>query len=617
MAVENKRIRVNELDFDEIKNNLKNFLRAQSEFTDYDFEGSGMSILLDVLAYNTHYNALYTNLAINEMFLDSAAKRSSLASISNLLGYVPKSIVASRALVNVTVSTPSGSPASLSLPALQPFIASAVDTAGISIDLIFYNRSAHATARSANGTYVFNNVEIVQGRPLTFKYIAQENQRYIIQNENVDISTLNIRVQTSAEDTTSIPFLPSDSVVNNTRESNVYYLKEIENGRYEVFFGDGVISTALQPGNIVVLEYFITEGEPANGVRIFTYNGANIGGGLVTTQTRQIASGGSPAESNDQIRFNAPKLFAAQNRTVTAEDYKIILPKVYPNIDTISVWGGEENDPPVFGKVFICIKPKTGLVLSTAAKQFVVNELLSPRNVVSITPTIVDPTYLNILLDISFYYNPVKAKFPEDTLKSLVKQTVVDYNNKDLQRFDSVFRMSQLQRLIDTTDDSIVSNVSKIRITRAITPNFGFESSYTINLYNPIYNEPGNTAGSNVFSSGFTISGNENQFFYDDDTQGNLRLFYLSQEGVKVYTNNNAGTIDYQLGKIVVNSINISSAPDNIVTFTVEPSSYDVISVRDQLVTIAEDKVLIYAIPDKVASGEFVSGSNYIFTPNR
>jgi hypothetical protein len=617
MAIENKRIKVSELDFDEIKTNLKSYLRAQSEFTDYDFEGSGMSILLDVLAYNTHYNALYTNLAVNEMFLDSAAKRSSLASISNLLGYTPKSAIAPRALVNVVVTNPPGAPPSLSLPIKQPFAVNTTDSTGTSIGAIFHNPSAHAAQRSETGTYVFRNVELIEGKPLSFIYAVQENQKFIIPNENVDITTLVVRVQESSEDLTSTVYQPSQSIVNNTRESKVYYLREIEDQQYEVFFGDDVISYKPRPGNIVILEYFVTTKTQANGARVFTYAGAGIGGGVVTTQTLQIAGGGAEPESNDSIRFNAPKLFSAQNRAVTSEDYKIILPKIYPNIDTLSVWGGEENDPPIYGKVFICIKPKTGLVLSTAAKLFITEELLKPRNVVSITPTIVDPTFINVILDISFYYNPVKSKFPEESLKQIVKDVIVDYNRNVLQNFDSVFRMSNVQRLIEEADGSIVSSVAKLKITRDVVPNFGFESSYTINLYNPIYNEPGTTAGSNVTSSGFNITGNPFLFFFDDDTFGNLRLFYLSQDGTKVYTNNNAGTVDYASGKIVITSLNVSSAPNNIITFTVEPSSYDVVSVRDQLVRIAEDKILLSAIPDKVASSEFVSGSNYIFTPNR
>jgi hypothetical protein len=618
MAVENRRIKVSELDFDTIKDNLKNFLKAQDEFTDYDFEGSGMNILLDVLAYNTHYNALYTNLAINEMFLDSAAKRSSLASLSNVLGYVPKGRTSARAMVNITVSNVVGNPSSLTLPSFQSFVAASNNSGniGIGADLIFYNRSSHVALRGANNTYVFTNVEITQGRPQVFKYVVDGNRRYIIPNENADISTLSVRVQQSASDATSVVFNQNESLVNNTRDSAVYYLREIENGQYEIKFGDGVVSAAVVPGNIVILEYFVSEGESANGARIFTYTGSSLGSGVTTVQTTSVAGGGSEAESNDSIRFNAPKFFAAQNRTVTAEDYKVILPRLYPNIETMSVWGGEENDPPVFGKVFICVKPKTGLVLSTAAKTFIVEEILRNRNVVSIIPTIVDPTYLNLILDVSFYYNPVKSGFPEETLKNFVKDAISKYN-ETLVKFDTVFRMSQLQRLIDTTDDSIVSSVVKLKITRDITPNFGFESSYIVNLYNPIYNEPGNTAGSNITSSGFTLSGNANQFFLDDDTQGNIRLFYLSQEGTKIYTNNAAGTVDYQTGKIVINSINIASAPNNVVTFTVEPSSYDVVSVRDQLISISEDQVLINAVADKVASGEFVSGSNYIFTPNR
>lgn len=617
MAIENKRIRVGELDFDDIKTNLKNYLRAQSEFTDYDFEGSGMSILLDVLAYNTHYNALYTNLAINEMFLDSAAKRSSLASLSNIMGYTPKSAVAPRALVNVVVTNPPGEPTSLSLPSKQPFSVTTSNSAGAGAALVFYNKSAQAVARSASGTYVFRNVEILEGTPLSFTYIFQDNQKYIIPNEDADISTLVVRVQDSADDLSSTVFQLNDSIVNNTKDSKIYFIREIDDRRYEIFFGDDIISFSPKPGNIITLEYFVTNKTQANGARVFTYSGTSIGGGVVTTQTIQPAGGGSEPESNDSIRFNAPRTFSAQNRTVTAEDYKILLPKFFPNIETLSVWGGEENDPPIFGKVFICIKPKTGSVLSSAAKQFVINEVLSPRNVVSIQPEIVDPTFLNIILDVCFYYNPVQAKFPEDTLNQIVKESIINYNRTTLLNFDSVFRMSNVQRIIDTSDDSIVSSVAKIKITRDVVPNFGFESSYVINLYNPIYNEPGSTGGSNVTSSGFNVTGTPFLFFIDDDTTGNLRLFYLSQDGIKVYVNNNAGTVDYAAGKIVVNSINISNAPNNIVTFTFEPSSYDVVSVRDQLVSISEDKILLKAIPDKVASSEFASGSNYIFTSNR
>jgi hypothetical protein len=616
MAVDNKRIRVGELDFDGIKQNLKTYLQGQSEFSDYDFEGSGMSVLLDVLAYNTHYNALYTNLAINEMFLDSAAKRSSITSIASMLGYTPRSAIGSRALVNVTVTNVPNNPPVLYIPTLQPFPASGSfsNTYGA---YNFYNLNAAVAQRTESNTYVFQNVEIIEGTPLTYRFLVEENTQYILPNDNVDTSTIRVRVQDSPDAPTYVSYSLNTSVVNTTNKTKIFFLKEIEGGRFQIYFGDGVVSEKPSVGNIVTVEYMTVNGDAVNNVRIFTYGGTSIGGGIASVTTVQPSSGGSPAETNESVRFNAVRAFAAQNRTVTAEDYKIIIPQLYPNIDTISVWGGEENDPPIYGKVFICIKPKTGSVLSAAAKSNLIETILTSRNVVSITPTIIDPTYLDIVLEVNYYFNQLKTKYSESTLTSLVKDTISSYNSTELKSFDSVFRLSRLQRLIDTTEDAIVSSVVRVKLNRSIVPNFTTNSSYTINFHNPIYNEPGSTAGSNVTSTSFTISGQTNNYFFDDDTQGNLRLFYLATDGQRVYVDNAAGSIDYGLGKIVINSINISSAVNDILTFTVEPSSYDVISVRDQLVRIDEARTLVYGIPDRVASGEYVSGSNYIFTPNR
>ena len=616
MAIDNNRIKVNELDFDNIKSNLKNYLRGQNQFSDYDFDGAGMSILLDVLAYNTHYNALYTNLAINEMFLDSASKRSSLASISALMGYTPKSITSSAAIIDLTLSNVPGNPATVTLPSNQPFQASVIDATGAATGVVFYTRSSYTAARSSINTYVFKNIAITEGKPMTYRYVVADNVRYIIPNADVDMSTLVVRVQESAEVGTFTSYNLNTSVVDSVAASRVYYTKEIEEGLYEVYFGDGIVSHKPSNGNVVNFDYFISKGNSANGARIFNYQGFTAGG-TTSVLTVQPAGNGSDPETNDSIRFNAPKQYAAQNRTVTAEDYKTLIPRLYPNTETISVWGGEENDPPIYGKVFICIKPLSGAVLSQAAKNYVTDELLSSRNVVSITPTIVDPRYLNILLDVSFYYNPLKTRYSADGLTSLVRQVIADYNDTDIKNFDSVFRLSKLQRLIDTSEQAITNSVVKVKLSYDLEPNYNFESSYVINLHNPIYNEPGSTAGSNVNSTGFTVAGNTNTFFFDDDTQGKLRMYYLSSSGTKIYTNNNAGTIDYVNGKIIVGSINIAAAVNNIITFVIEPSSYDVISVRNQLITIAEDKLLVYPIVDKISSGEFVSGSNYIFTANR
>lgn len=618
MAVDNKRIRVNELEFEDIKNNLKNFLKGQAEFTDYDFEGSGMSVLLDVLAYNTHYNALYTNMAINEMFLDSAVKRSSIASHAATLGYTPKSILSPRALVNITVSNVPNNPPVLTFPDMQPFAASTATSQGSSSSgFLYYNRDAYVTERTSDNKYIFTNVELTEGTPRQFKFIVEPGTKFILPNDNIDTTTVSVRVQDTVDSPTFVNYTLSNSIVNADSSSKVFYMREVENQLFEIYFGDGIISDKPPVGSVVIVDYFLSSGPLTNNTRIFSYSGVNVQGGTITVTTTSPSSGGAEAESNESIKFNAVKQFSAQNRTVTSEDYKIIVPQLFPNVDTISVWGGEENDPPIYGRVFIAIKPKTGLVLSQSAKQTLVNDILSSRNVVSITPTIVDPTYLNVVLEITYYYNPLKTKLSVDTISSLIKTTISQYNATELKDFDSVFRLSRLQRLIDTTEDSIVSSVVKVKLAREIVPNFNNNSSYTINLFNPIYNEPGSTAGSNIISTGFQIGGNNNTYFFDDDTFGNLRLFYLSSTGLRVYQDNTAGTVNYATGKIIINSINVASAPGNIITFTIEPSSYDVVSVRDQLVRIDETKTIMYGIPDRVASGEYSSGSNYIFTPNR
>ena len=616
MAVENKRIKVNELDFLGIKDNLKEYLRGQDQFTDFDFEGSAMNVLLDVLAYNTHYNALYQNLAINEMFIDSAAKRSSLASISALLGYTPKSKTASRALVNLTVTNVPNNPGTVTLEAASPFVASTAGIAGTTSSFTFYNRSS-ITAAEQNGVYVFENVEIIEGRILENQYEMTPSTRFILPNADVDSSTITVSVQETFETVNSVPYTLNNKITNNTSDSAVFYLKENENGLLEVYFGDGVVSKRPANGSIITIEYMVTSAELANGAKVFSYGGTGIAGGVTSVQTVSRASGGAPEESNDSIRFNAPRLFQSQDRTVTVEDYKSILPQQYSNVESISVWGGEENDPPVYGKVYLCVKPVTGQVLSTAAKQFVVDEILKERNLVSVTPVLIDPEYLYINVDYKFYYNPTKTKLSSATISQIVFEEIVNYNNTELVNFDSVFRMSRLSRLIDTSEDSIVSSVGKISLTKPFTPSFGFNTSYEIQTHNPIYNEPGSTKGSNVQSSKFKITGQNQDYYLDDDTQGNLRLYYLSDSGVKVYVNNTAGSVDYSTGKITISSINMSSAESNQVMFTIEPASYDVISVRNQLIRIDTKKIKIEGISDKIASGEFQSGSDYIFTPNR
>jgi hypothetical protein len=360
-----KRMSVSELDFDTIKTNLKTFLKGQTEFADYDFEGSGLSVLIDLLAYNTHYNGIYTNLAVNEMFLDSASKRASVVSLSKMLGYTPRSAVCARAVVNATISAPSSSPSVATLSAQQPFTTSIDGTS-----YTFYNLEDVTVSRSTGGNYIFPNLTIVEGTPLSFKYTVATGVRYIIPNANIDVSTLSVQVQESSTSDIYETFTRAEDLTSVTDTTKVYFLKEIDDGLYEITFGDGVLGTALTAGNVVTINYFVSSLEAPNSANIFTYNGVSVLGSNLSVVTVDAASNGSASEDLTSIKFNAPRLFAAQNRAVTPDDYKALIYSKFPAAQTVSVWGGEDNNPPVYGKTYICIKPKdaTAIAIDPIAK---------------------------------------------------------------------------------------------------------------------------------------------------------------------------------------------------------------------------------------------------------
>jgi hypothetical protein len=585
-------------------------MQGQSEFSDYDFEGSAMSVLLDVLAYNTHYNSLYTNLAVNEMFLDSARKRNSVVSLAKMLGYVPRSARAPTALVNITVGSPTGSPTSITLPALTPF-STIVDNNVYT----FYNRESTTVIPNSLGAFIFEDVVLTQGKPLTYTYTVNPGTRFVIPNADVDISTLTVRVQETSGSSAYTSYTLADNITEVGATTRAYFLKEIDDELYEIYFGDNIVGYEPAAGNIVSLNYFVTDKELANGARIFTYEGTGLNGGTVTVNTVSAAEGGRDIEDIDSIRFNDPRNYSAQNRAVTAEDYKVILPQLFANIDSVNVWGGEDNNPPVYGKAFIAIKPLSGETLSTATKDLIKTTILKDKNVVSIIPEVVDAQYLYIVPNVTVYYNPQQTNRSEETIKSLVRDTVVNYNQTDLNRFDGMFRFSKLSRLIDSSEESILSNITTIKLLRSFTPTLGSRTSYIINLDNPIYTE-GVPEGA-VISDGFTIDGSNETFYFEDDGVGNIRLFYFVGAATKRYVNETLGTVDYTAGRITINDINITTATDNLVSITIKPQSNDVVSVRSQLALIAEDKILVNAIVDKIASGETSGGTNYIFTSSR
>lgn len=607
--MDNKRVLVTDLDFDQIKSNLKNFLKGQDQFTDYDFEGSGMSVLLDVLAYNTHYNAMYANLAMNEAFLDSASKRSNVVSHAKALGYTPTSARSAQAVINLTVVDPTDAngnpPSSITLPALSQFVTS-VD--GVTYN--FYNRSAYTIAPNADGDYIFENIPIYEGTPLRQSYQAVAGQRYIIPNAGCDLSTLSVRVQDTSSTTGYVFFTLGDNFATIKGDDTVYFVSEIENELYEVYFGDGKVGRAINPGNIVTLDYFVCNKDLPNNAKSFVFNGS-VSGGTPVVSTVSMAQNGSDIESIDTIKLHAPKNYSAQNRAVTAEDYKVILPQIYPNIESVNVWGGEEADPPQYGKVFISIKPKSGETLTTATKETIKNNILRNKNIVSITPEIIDPDYLYVSIGASVFYNPLQTEKNPETLRTLVLDTIDRYDSSDLRRFGGLFRFSKLSRLIDTTDQAFTSTIMNIRISKVFYPAINQQRKYTITLNNPIYNE--GVPEEAVKSSAFRIANQDNDVYIDDDGLGNLRLFYYTGTNTKVFINKNVGTVDYAKGVIVINDFIVESAPNSAITINCVPDSHDVVSVRNQIVAIKQDATRVDVVVDTVASGQFTGGTNYNF----
>jgi hypothetical protein len=606
----NKKINVTELDFDNIKSNLKNFLKGQEQFQDYDFEGSAMSVLLDVLAYNTHYNALYNNMAINEMFLDSARKRNSIVSLAKMLGYTPRSAACAKAIVTVTVSGGSNSPATVTLPAYSEFTTNVDGT-----QYTFYNTGSVTTNRS-NNAYTFANLEITEGHPLNFKYVASAGSRYIIPNSNVDINTLKVRIQENSTSSMYETWSNTDSVVNATPVTKAFWVKEIDDGLYEITFGDGNIGRALDTGNVIHLDYFVSSLDAANGARAFSYNGGTIlGGATVAVTTTGIASNGSDKEANDSIRFNAPKFYAAQNRAVTPDDYKALIYANVPEAKSVSVWGGEDNNPPVYGKTFICIKPKDATKLTTVQKAAITSSILSNRNVVSVIPEIVDPEYINIALDVTVYFNEQDTTRTAAEIATLVRQTIISYNDSDLQTFDGVFRFSKLSKLIDETDPSIVNNITTVLLRRKMTPRYNVSAQYLLNMINPIYYS--GVAEESFQSTGFYIAGSDQVHYLDDDGIRYVRLYRLGTNATKIIVNDQIGTIDYSKGIVDIKNLHITALADVDFELSIAPQSNDVVSALTQVAEIANDHLKITAIADKTASGDLRGGYNYQFTSSR
>jgi hypothetical protein len=611
------KLEVSDFDFDSIKANLKTFLQSQTEFQDYNFEGSGFSVLLDVLAYNTHYLGFNANMLANEMYLDSADIRKNIVSLAKMLNYTPSSVRSPVASIDIEVNDATGS--TLTMPKGTIFTTT---VSGVGYQ---YLTNEDYTITPTNGVFNFSDVDIYEGTLVTFRYTVDKedpDQKFIIQNANADTTTLKVSVQESSTNTTTNIYSLAGGFNNVTNMSKVYFLQEVDDGKFEVYFGDGVLGAAVSTGNIVILEYIVTNRDESNGASTFTL-ATTIGGfSDITITTNSVSQGGNAAESKESIRFNAPLGYATQNRAVTTSDYETIVKSIYPNALSVSAWGGEDDETPVYGTVKIAIKAASGSTLTTSTKQNIITSLKA-FNVASVRPVIVDPETTSVLITSTVKYDSRLTTKSATTLKSDVLNTITDYNTNTLQKFDSIFRYSKILGLIDNTDTSIVSNITTIKIRKQFSPTLNSSTKYDIyfrnSLYNPVsgYNA---SQGGILESSGFKVSGDTtNIYFLDDDGAGNVRR-YRFLGGTRSYINNTQGTINYSTGQITLNSLNITTienirgATSTVIELTVKPNSNDIIPVRDQIVEVDVANSSITVEPDTFIGGSADAGIGYTTT---
>lgn len=495
------KLKITQLDFDDIKTNLKNYLRTQDEFLDYDFEGSGLSVLLDVLAYNTHYNAYYLNMVANESFLDTAILRDSVVSHAKTLGYTPFSKKCAKAFINVTIPVDQNNYGQVSLPRGFSFRSEAIDNTTYNFSLI-----DEYTATQANGFYYFENLPIYEGNYARniFIYDPIENPKSVfdIPDKDIDIDTLQVLVRDGLTNTFTEQYNLSSSILNIDGDSKVYFIQETLGEKYQIYFGNDIVGKSLQPNDVVIVSYLVTSGSAANKVKKFVAISKILSFNTYSIQTVSEASGGANKEGIESVRLSAISQYTTQNRLVNKNDYLFYVKQKYPVIDSISVWGGEEQFPKVYGKIFVCLKPTSGYYLSEIEKKRILDDIIAPMSVVSITPELVDPEVLFILVSTIVYYNRMKTTLTGNQLNSLVTNKIKEYNTENLNDFDSTLVISRLQDEIDNSDTSIIGNDVTLRLQKRFSPILNKLSSYTIKFNAPLKKL---TSTSKLTSSQFTV----------------------------------------------------------------------------------------------------------------
>ena len=613
------------LDFDQIRTQIKDYLRANSNFTDFDFEGSNFSVLIDTLAYNTYISAFNSNLVVNESFLDSATLRENVVSLARNIGYVPRSKTAARASIIFQVQTGSSSPTLT----LQPGLV----CTGAQDDTSFvFSISEQVTTVVNNGIAQFGTTEdplkVLEGTFLTSQFIVDGSleQRFILENGSIDSSSIVVYVKGAADPGLGNQYKEVDNIVNVNSSSETYLIQEIQDEKYELLFGDGIFGKKLENGAVITVQYIVTSGVEGNGPSIFSYAGSledSLGNVVVPTvvptiTTINAASNGGEIEPLDSIKYFAPRLYSAQYRAVTARDYETIVQSIYPNTESVSVVGGEELSPPEFGTVFITIKPKNGEFVSDFDKNNILTKLKS-YSLTGINQKIVDLQVLYVEVDSFIYYNSSQVANVND-LKSKITTSLTSYaTSSDLNRFGGRFKYSKVLNVIDNIDKSITSNITRVKIRRNLNALINQFAQYELCFGNRFNVKP---EGLNIKSTGFRIQGQSDTVFITDTPNADKLTGVISivkrdeTTGTNIVVVKSAGTVDYVHGEVNLTTINIVSTdkPNNIVEVQAFPDSNDVIGLQDLYLEFNIPNSTINMVKDTITSGEQISGVGYKVT---
>ena len=615
MAVKSSQVNITDLDFEDIAANLKEYLKGQKTLKDYDFEGSNISLLIDLLAYSSHVSAFNANMVASELFLDTAQIRKNVVSRAKEIGYTPTSATASMATIDLQVNNPligGETPTSLTLNRGHEF-KTVFD--GFNYPYVLLESK---TISPLNGVYLFDDLEIYQGSMNSdiFLYNGQiQNQRFPLTEELVDTSSVTVTIESTGG--SSSAWSQSTDISSVDKNSKVWYVQENEQGQFEVYFGDGVISAEPLDGDKITISYLVTNKDHTNGATSFTMTDSIGGNADVTLINKTASSGGKDKESIESIRFAASKFYTSQNRLVTVDDYKSKLQTLYPGADSISVWGGEDNEPPQYGKIFIAIKPGQNVNKLTSSEKVLLKDKLKSLNMLTVRPELVDADIIDIIVNSNFKYNPRATTKTVSELETLVRAAIITHDSTYLSGFDSIFRHSVLARDIDSAESSILSNTTTVKLRKTLTPTLGQSKGYTVefgagnSFYNPHtgHNKHG---GGITTTTGFTVSGFTETFYFDDDGEGNLRRYSLSGS-TRIYADSQAGTVDYSNGKITINGVNIltTSNTDDTIHFTVIPNSYDAVAFRSNLLDINTSLISVTGATDTIASGDTSAGVGY------